>query len=450
MSQQFSDTVQPIERQMGIELYSTDISGFGGRTKTTPYDFIVEEITPEGTVLNVSDVEQRDQTATVAGARSRYVRFTAQKIGMTTVELASLIASHLGIPTYMVTYAGLKDKRAVTTQAMSVPSGNETGLLGFRSPRAILRDFAYARRPIQVGDLWGNHFRITIRFSEPQPDEIARAATTVLETPLLNYFGEQRFGVARPYTHLVGRALVRRDPEEAIRLLLTTCSEHEPPELTEVRMKLASNMVPTEYMLNVFTKGMWYERAVLKHLIRRTGDFRGAVKKIPPRVLTLFVHAYQSYLFNRLISERARQGMSIVEPEPGDFLIRLDQTHSGRDSWSFVTERGQDQARELVVSGQCVLAAPVPGYSTKTPPSRQTEVLLRVLSKEDIGLTSFRNPSIRALDSPGGLHPVSMRAICPSVSVEECGLKLSFALRKGSYATVVLREIMRNHPINRS
>jgi tRNA pseudouridine13 synthase len=71
------------------------------------------------------------------------------------------------------------------------------------------------------------------------------------------------------------------------------------------------------------------------------------------------------------------------------------------------------------------------------------------MKEEDISLRDFRNPNTRSLDSPGGLHLTAILIDDLDVSSIDGGLRIVFSLRKGSYATVVLREIMKNHPINR-
>jgi tRNA pseudouridine13 synthase len=144
-----------------------------------------------------------------------------------------------------------------------------------------------------------------------------------------------------------------------------------------------------------------------------------------------------------------RTGLSIQVPEPGDFIIQLDEIHSGRDSWLYVTETNLDERINLVKNGAYALAAPVPGYATKTPESKQSDLLYQILKDEGVGLQDFRNPENRHLDSPGGFHLVSVKLHNPKVSCTQDGLQIRFNLRKGSYATIVMREIMKNNPINR-
>jgi len=136
-------------------------------------------------------------------------------------------------------------------------------------------------------------------------------------------------------------------------------------------------------------------------------------------------------------------------PIPGDFLIRLDMPHAGRDSWVYVNEKNLEQRLEQVQRGEYGLAAPVPGYATKTPPSFQTEMLEELLAEEKISLHMFRWRHHAALDSPGGLHLVGLTPIDIETWCEEDDLVTRFKLRKGAYATVVMRELMKNHPVNR-
>lgn len=440
----------PLEQSLGMELYSTDSPGIGGKLKTRFEDFIVQEITPNNKVLNIVDwPTEPGVPQEIDGERSKFLTFTVQKMGLATIDLANILASSLKVSRNYVTYAGLKDKRALTVQLMSVPSSAAETLTSLQLSRIDIRDIRYTRKPIQIGDLWGNRFTILLRDITANSDAALKAADQLRSTPLMNYFGIQRFGLTRPYTHLVGKALIQRDFEKGVRIMLTTSSAYESEELTEIREQLSENLVPTQKIIDSFPEELNYEKDVMKHLMKNPGEFEKATMKIPPRVLRLHVHAFQSYIFNRLISKRARLEMSICKPQPGDFLIKLDETHSGRDSWLFVTDSTLEERERQVSAGEYGLASPVPGYSTRLPPSIQTDLVNQILEEENIQLQSFRNADMKALDAPGGLHLTSIIMTDVESSYSEEGLLVKFNLRKGSYATVVMREIMKNHPINR-
>jgi tRNA pseudouridine13 synthase len=439
----------PLEESLGMEFYSTDFNGVGGKIKTRFEDFIVEEISSSGDTLEVIDWQAPREEIKEIEKKAKFTRFVVQKMGLSTMDAAHIIAAELKISRNLITYAGLKDKRAITVQTMSGPARIAEPLRSLDLSRILIRDIQQSRTSVQIGDLWGNRFQILLRDIGGDCTAAMDLAQIIRDSVLLNYFGVQRFGVTRPTTHLVGRALAKRDFEEAVRIMLATLSGYENAELERTRLKLAEDLTPTQEMIDSFPKELGYERDVMKHLASKPGDYERAISRIPARVQTLFVHAYQSYLFNRLISRRRLQGLSIREPEIGDFIIALNEAHSGRDSWLYVTESTLDERREQVETGQYGLAAPVFGYSTRMPPSRQSDLVRDILMEENIRLMDFRNSKNRALDSPGGLHLVSLQVPDLQASCSDEGLLLKFSLRKGSYATVVLREIMKNDPINR-
>ena len=440
----------PFEKGLGMEFYSTECDGVGGKLKTRFEDFIVEEILPNQTALRYRDwSEVPANSSHISGEHNRFVSFTLQKMGISTMTISTILASSLGLPRNLVTYAGLKDKRAITVQRMSAPSRVAHELVNLGLSNIEVRDFEYTRHPIQIGDLWGNQFTIVLRDLDAITDNVSSIIDAIRTTPILNYFGVQRFGLSRPGTHIAGKFLIKRDFENVVRTALCTPGDFESEELLSAREMLSEELAPTESIIDVFPKDLNYERAIMNELLKHPGDFKRAALKIEPRVLTLMVHAYQSYLFNRVLSERARIGMSIIEPEPGDFIIALDTPHSGRDQWLFVTESSLDERRDQVRAQEFGLALPVPGYATRIPPTRQSELLKDILDEEGISLLSFRNSELKALDSPGGLHLTAIQVPDLSASTIPDGLKVHFKLRKGSYATIVMRELMKNHPLHR-
>ena len=437
----------PLEKALGMELYSTEFPGIGGKLKTRFDDFVVEEISADQTILNVREWSE-DVPSIIEGGPDRFATFTLQKMGLSTMDVTNILAASLKVSRNYVSYAGLKDKRAITVQSMSVPAKTVELLRTLELSRINIRDIHYTRNPVQIGDLWGNRFTILLRDITSKCESAIDVTSQLREKPLLNYFGVQRFGLARPNTHLVGKALIKRDFEDAVRVMLCTTSEYESEELTQVRQELADNLSPTEKMIESLPMDMGYEKTVMRELMKHPGDFQRAVSKVPPRLLTLQVHAYQSYIFNHLLSRRVILGMSTYLPDVGDFLIKLDEAHSGRDAWLFVTDSTLEERQHQVESGKYGLALPIPGYSTRLPPTKQSELVKQLLRDEGVRLVDFRNPSMKSLDSPGGLHLASIGLPDFDASCSDDGLIVRFSLRKGSYATVVMREIMKNHPKN--
>ena len=440
----------PLEKTVGMELYSTDCEGFGGRLKTRFEDFLVEEITVDNKILQFNEwLNHPPGEPTLKGKKTKYVNFTVQKMGLSTMDVSTIIASSLRLPRNLVSYAGLKDKRAVTVQRMSAPYRAASGLGTLELSNIEIRDIEPSRQLVQIGDLLGNRFTILLRDLDVSLDKALEVAEEVQTSPLLNYFGIQRFGIARPNTHIAGKHLIKRDFEGMIRSILCLPGEYENQELLDARAELADSLTPTEKIIEVFPKDLNYERTVMYELMKHPGEFKRAVTRITPRILTLMVHAYQSFLFNRLLSKRVKSGMSHVIPEPGDFLIALDETHSGRDSWLYVTELTLEERRQQVTDMKYALALPSPGYATHLPPTKQSEMLKEILDAEGITFRDFRDSQMRSIDAPGGFHRTSITLPDWEAFIQDEGLLVKFSLRKGSYATVVLRELMKNHPINR-
>ncbi|MFW9805518.1 MAG: tRNA pseudouridine(13) synthase TruD, partial [Candidatus Thorarchaeota archaeon] len=154
----------PLEKALGMELYSTEFSGLGGKLKDRFEDFVVEEISAEQTILTIHDWPETIETPRkVEGESNRFLTFIVQKMGLSTMDVANILASALRISRNHVSYAGLKDKRAITTQLMSVPANAVEDLSTIDLSRIDIRDIHYTRNPIQIGDLWGNRFSILLK-----------------------------------------------------------------------------------------------------------------------------------------------------------------------------------------------------------------------------------------------------------------------------------------------
>ncbi|MCK5150495.1 MAG: tRNA pseudouridine(13) synthase TruD, partial [Candidatus Thorarchaeota archaeon] len=233
----------PLEISFGMELYSTKFTGTGGNLKQRYEDFIVEEIDPSGRIA-LANISQEgpfiEKEASVSGEprKARFIHFTVQKLGLNTMDVASLLSSSLMVSQNMITYAGLKDKRALTAQKFSAPAKSVNDLKELELLRVWIREIEYSRKQLRTGDLWGNRFRILLRNLDVSCKEACERASEIARQPILNYFGIQRFGVSRPFTHLVGKALTNRDYDEAARYILAKSSPYESEEMKEIRESL--------------------------------------------------------------------------------------------------------------------------------------------------------------------------------------------------------------------
>nr|XP_032822580.1 pseudouridylate synthase 7 homolog-like protein isoform X2 [Petromyzon marinus] len=154
-----------------------------------------------------------------------YTVFTLQKTNMETLGAISMLASELGVLPSDFSYAGTKDKKAVTFQRMVVqkvtPSRLQEAAARLQARGLRVAAAKRAARPLRLGELWGNHFRVTLRgvgapTATPQPDDAAvrdcveRSVRGVVEHGFINYYGPQRFGASQSIkTDEIGKHLLK-------------------------------------------------------------------------------------------------------------------------------------------------------------------------------------------------------------------------------------------------
>ena len=312
----------PLERAVGIAHYVSDAAGTGGRLRVDPEDFRVREIELFDT--RPVDADRGDYPHLVLRAELR---------SWDTNDFAGALSDRLGISRERVSWAGTKDKHAVTTQLFSV-DGVDPGELPDLSG-VEYEPVGRAGRPILFGDLAGNAFEIRIRDADAPAN--AAAVTEQLRAFAAgsehdegvgapNYFGQQRFGSKKPVTHAVGLAVVRGEWEEAVMAYLGDPSEREPEETQAARAFVEETRDWTA-ALDEFPGYLGYERAMLHRLAEgedEPADFRAALEAVPSNLQRLFVNAAQSYVFNRILSTRLERGLPFDRPVAGDVVCFAD------------------------------------------------------------------------------------------------------------------------------
>jgi tRNA pseudouridine13 synthase len=422
----------PAEVALGLERYATGSPGTGGRLKVAPEDFRVDEISlyprpdPQGAFV-VLRVEARDWEQH---------------------ELVRALTGALGLPPGRVSWAGTKDRRAISTQLLSYRGAPvELPAEPFRGVR-VLEQYR-ADRGLVLGHHFGNSFDLTVRETGLPSAELAARGAAVREElraagRFPNWFGLQRFGEVRPITHEVGRELLRGDPGAAVAVYLERVAGPESAEGRWARGEYAAHHDPLR-ALREFPPAYRFERILLDHLARGQ-DAARALRGLSRELRQLFVHAYQSWIFNRLLSARLSEGTPLDEPAPGDRLLRIarDGTVPGDDPIPVAADN-LPEARALSARGRAVVAGPLVG--TGTPLEGRTGELVRgMLAADGIAPASFALPRTPDLASEGTFRPLSV-PVPPldlrqdaEAGVGPDGYRLRFALPKGSYATVLVRE----------
>ncbi|MCL1978672.1 MAG: tRNA pseudouridine(13) synthase TruD [Methanomassiliicoccaceae archaeon] len=420
------------EADIGMSFYLSDINGTGGRLKKIPEDFIVKEISdrPEPAV---------DGRFVIAEVTSR---------NWETNRLVRLMSRGLGISREKIGFGGTKDKRAVTTQLMSFEC--RMGLMGRITLKDVEIGNAYtARRGIQIGDLKGNSFTIRVRECDvPESDipgildGVSSAVTAAGGFP--NYFGVQRFGVVRPITHKVGEFIIRGDLEGAVRCYVSDPALYEDESAANVRRSL-SEEDDWSSILKDMPDSLSYEKIMVEHIVSNPGDWMGAIGKLPKNLQMMFVHAYQSYLFNRMLSERMRRGLPLNSPVLGDVVIPLDADRIPQHESPVVTTKNNiDLIAKKITSGRAFVTITLFGSEGRISEGEMGEIEGSVIGSEGISEKDFIVPGLPHCSSKGSRREV----LCPvadlSHRVAEGGYEMSFSLPKGNYATCLLREYMKS------
>jgi tRNA pseudouridine13 synthase len=427
----------PEERFLGLEIYGTSGAGVGGVIKRSAEDFHVEEISaypvPDSAgPITVLRIESRDWEQH---------------------ELAHALAGRLGVPAHTIRWAGTKDRRAIAERAFSYPGPlPDTADLGL--PRVHILEAYRARKELVLGHHYGNRFDITVRDLDV-PLTVAEERIEIVLTELRrrdgfpNLFGPQRFGEVRPITHEVGRELVRGDVGGAVETYLVASPPGETPLGKKARRAYADHHDPVRG-LREFPPSLRFERQLLDRLARGHSPVR-AFRSLGRPLRLLFIHAYQGYLFNRILSARVEAGLPLYSPVEGDWLLRVgpDGTVSGRGPIRVTADNGPE-AQALVARGRARVAAPLVGFETPLLEGEPGRIAERILGEEGVSRDMFGLPATPDIASPGywrsltvPLPDIRVERVDSAVDRREISICFRFVLPKGCYATVLLREFLK-------
>jgi len=410
---------------IGMAAYSTDTPGIGGRLRESPEDFQVREVLVGG-----SELPERP-----APRPGNWVWGVVRKRGIDTLTMVERLAGRLGVPLDRVSYGGLKDANAVTVQIVSVLGVSPSDFLGAGDGYFQVLDAFTMDGPCTSKSIYGNAFNIVVRGA--REEGVWDALSQARERGVPNFFGYQRFGTRRPNTHLIGRMIVTGDYEGAVREIAGSPRPGEPEPAREARELFDAGKVGEA--LKEFPRGYRAERIVASHLLRRGGDYVGALRRLPTDLLRLYVESYQSYLFNKSLSERLVRGLPINSAVAGDSVLLLDESGLPTVHRAVVTDGVRDRINELIRRGRAAVASALIGF--RTGESSLMEWEREMLRNEGVSAQSFKIKSIPEASASGG-----WRILDSAPRVEEVKLSplsLRFVLRRGMYATALMRELMK-------
>ncbi|MFC7097651.1 tRNA pseudouridine(13) synthase TruD [Halobaculum marinum] len=443
------------ERATGVDYYVSDAEGIGGRLRVAPEDFRVRER------------ERMDPEPLDAHEGSYpFLLLRATLRGWDTNDFASALSNAMGASRERVSWAGTKDKHAVTTQLFTVRDADPDEIPDLDG--ADVEVLGRVGRDLSFGDLAGNEFEIRVRETEgdpapitrdlrafaagEDPDEIDPAddAGESVEVAVPNWFGHQRFGSRRPVTHEVGLAAVRADWRGAVLAYCGNPNEAEPEDSQHAREvvedQAASDDPDWSAALDAMPGRLRFERSML-HRLDEGADWREALEAVPSNLQRLFVNAAQSYVFNRILSERLRRGLPFTRPVEGDVVAFVERDvpypKPDMDRLQRATGGRVDTLARHCERGRAFVTAPLVGTETTLGDGEPGEIEREILTELDVDPGDFELPG--EFQSRGTRRAVAVPTEL-TVSDTEGDPVFEFALPSGSYATALLREYLQCDP----
>lgn len=442
--------ISGIEVGIGIEVYASKTRGLGGVIRRSIEDFIVEEILLDGSKASVHPEENR----AVLDEHGRYLICILIKRGWDTLLAVEEIAKALSISPDRIGFAGIKDAEALTAQYISIGGMPAERLSCIRLENIHVKPLGFSNDDISSKKLFGNKFTITVKSIRLRESTVLRRIRRINDEladfgGVPNFFGHQRFGTVRPITHIVGRHIIRGDFESAVLTFLTFESPFENPRIRMLRREIIETM-DFRRILKKFPGIFTYERLMLAHLSRSPNDFLGALNKLPLNLRKLLVQAYQSFLFNKILSERIKRGISLKEAHVGDYALELDGLGLPMKNFIKVELSNISLINEKIKNGKMAVAIPLIGLKQQLSGGLQGEIEREILEKEGLKQEDFRNSHMIRVDISGGLRAALAKMIDFSFEISEdkieplkSSVKFHFTLHKGGYATILLREFMK-------
>jgi len=408
---------------MNLPFLTRDVPGIGGVIKQRAEDFFVQEIP----LYETSGVGE-------------HVYAEIQKIHITTFEAIDRIAAALRVSSRDIGYAGMKDANAITRQVLSIPGVSEQAVMDLHLPDITVQWAARHGNKLRLGHLKGNRFAVKIR--QVNPTDVVKLTPlikTLQERGLPNYFGEQRFG-RRANNHLVGAALLAGDDQKVLKYLLGDPQKGvDDPQQRGAREAYDRNDLSTSMRLWPRRSGM--ERRILARRIK-TGSDTAAVKTIDEKLRRLFVSALQSELFNQVVAKRID---SLDKVFAGDLAEKSDN-----GAVFMVEDPAVEQPR--CTAFEISPTGPMVGYRMTMPTGHPLEIEQAVMEEHGIKPADFRVEGRHKVKGARRALRVRPTDIELASGVDENGthITVAFTLPAGSFATVLLQEIMKVEPAAKS
>ncbi|XP_076128247.1 pseudouridylate synthase 7 homolog isoform X3 [Alosa pseudoharengus] len=391
--------------------------------------------------------------------RGSFCHFVLYKENKDTMDSINVLSKFLRVRPNVFSYMGTKDKRAITVQEIAVLKITAERILHLNKclMNFKLGNFAYKKHPLKLGELRGNHFTVVVRNIDGSEEQVGQAMASLRDTGFINYYGMQRFGTTAVPTYQVGKAILQNNWNEVMDLILKPRPGAEKGYLVRCREEWAKSQDP-EAALRKLPVKRCVEGQLLRGLSRYgMKNIVHAFGMIPRNNRLMYIHSYQSYVWNSMVSRRVEAfGFQAVE---GDLVLKGGTAHV------LTAEEAEKHSINDIVM-------PLPGFDVIYPTHHVGKGYREMLTADNLDIDNMRH-KVRDYSLAGAYRLVLIRpqnvswevinyddARVPLVhtDVEKLegkpapvyltegkyrALRMEFSLPPSTYATMAIREVLK-------
>ncbi|XP_060100697.1 pseudouridylate synthase 7 homolog isoform X2 [Heteronotia binoei] len=392
-------------------------------------------------------------------SRGSYCHFVLYKENKDTMDAINVLSKFLRVKPNIFSYMGTKDKRAITVQEIAVLriTAQRLAHLNKCLMNFKLGNFRYKNHPLKLGELQGNHFTVVLRNITGTEDQVQQAMLSLREIGFINYYGMQRFGTTAVPTYQVGRAILQNNWNEVMDLILKPRPGAEKGYLVKCREEWAKTKDPAAAL-----KKLPVKRCVEGQLLRGLSKYGlkniiSAFGIIPRNNRLMYIHSYQSYVWNNMVSKRIEEyGLRAV---PGDLVLK-----GGTAVYIEEADIDSYTIHDVVM--------PLPGFDVIYPKHKIGEAYREILAVDNLDINNMKH-KIRDYSLSGAYRKIIIRPQSvtwemvayddpkiplfntdldklegkpPAVIATEGkykALKIEFSLPPSTYATMAIREVLK-------
>lgn len=333
----------------------------------------------------------------------KFCHFVLFKENRDTMECMNVLAKLVHAKASNFTYAGTKDRRAVTIQRVAVKRVYSKQLSNLKLKNMAVGNFCYKDEDIRLGDLSGNKFSIVIRDIRESDEQINICCKSLSEEGFINYFGLQRFGTGNISTCAIGKALLQSNFEAAINLILHY-NESDADRFQSSAKKIWQAKKNAKKAFSAVRSKTSIESKVLEKLSKQGVNYNyyNAFMALPRNNRLLYLHSYQSLIWNKMVSRRLEE-LGIV-PCLGDLVLCKEKNEDGHAIAKALTEDELANGSHTIYD----IVLPLPGYDILYPENKIGHYYRDLLSSDEIDIDGMKN-KIKDISLPGTYRKILVK-----------------------------------------